>query len=195
MGTDGTLTEAGTVLVTASYIAPEQASGLPAGPASDVYSFGVMLFRMLTGQLPFVSGNAMELVRMHRDDVPPPVSAFRTDAPARLESVATAALAKDPAGRPPDGSALLRELRSGGDPATMILAPAAAEATQVLRPVGRPPRGPSRRARALVALPLVPLLPGVAAALVATHGSGSGAPTATTGGPHLPAGSTAPAAH
>src|SRR4051795_6260139 len=87
MGNAGTLTEAGTVLGTASYISPEQAAGLPAGPASDVYSFGVILFRMLTGQLPFVSGNAMELVRMHRDDEPPPVSAFRDDAPAVLESV------------------------------------------------------------------------------------------------------------
>ena len=70
MGGAGTLTEAGTVLGTASYISPEQASGQPAGPPSDVYSFGVILFRMLTGALPFVSTNAMELVRMHRDDPP-----------------------------------------------------------------------------------------------------------------------------
>src|SRR5438067_11217518 len=84
MGGSGTLTEAGTVLGTASYISPEQAAGLPATPASDVYSFGVMLFRMLTGRLPFESRNAMELVRMHRDDEPPPVSAFRRDAPPAL---------------------------------------------------------------------------------------------------------------
>src|SRR3954465_1772185 len=44
MGDAGTLTEAGTVLGTASYISPEQAAGRDAGPASDVYSFGVMLF-------------------------------------------------------------------------------------------------------------------------------------------------------
>ena len=73
MGTAGTLTEAGTVLGTASYISPEQAGGLPAGPPSDVYSFGVILYRMLTGAFPFVSRNAMELVRMHRDDPPPAV--------------------------------------------------------------------------------------------------------------------------
>src|SRR5881392_4449660 len=95
LGGAGTLTEAGTVLGTASYISPEQAAGSTAGPASDVYSFGVILFRMLTGRLPFVSTNAMELVRMHRDDAPPPVSSFRSDAPARLESLAAAALAKD----------------------------------------------------------------------------------------------------
>ena len=159
MGGSGTLTEAGTVLGTASYISPEQASGQPAGPASDVYSFGVILFRMLTGRLPFVSTNAMELVRMHRDDPPPSVADFRDDAPARLESLAAAALAKDPADRPADGSALLRELRGRGakggkDDATMMLAsgalPSASDATQVLRPV----RPPLRRKRELWLVPL-----------------------------------------
>src|SRR3954447_17263289 len=80
MGDAGTLTEAGTVLGTASYISPEQASGLSASAASDVYSFGVLLFRMLTGRLPFLSTNAMELVRMNRDDPPPAVAAVRPDA-------------------------------------------------------------------------------------------------------------------
>src|SRR5438067_3793732 len=112
----GTFTEAGTVLGTASYISPEQASGLPAGPSSDVYSFGVILFRMLTGRLPFVSTNAMELVRMHRDDAPPTVSDFRRDAPAALATLAEAGLAKDPANRPADRGALLRasRRRAGG---------------------------------------------------------------------------------
>ncbi|MGH3002433.1 MAG: serine/threonine-protein kinase, partial [Gaiellaceae bacterium] len=84
MGDAGTLTEAGTVLGTASTISPEQAAGLAAGPASDVYSFGVILFRMLTGRLPFVDANAMEVVRMHRDDPPPAVLDIRPDAPPRL---------------------------------------------------------------------------------------------------------------
>ena len=59
----GTLTEAGTVLGTAAYISPEQASGEPATAASDVYSFGVILYRMLTGRLPFESTDPMALVR------------------------------------------------------------------------------------------------------------------------------------
>src|ERR1700710_1246479 len=94
---EGTLTEAGTVLGTAAYISPEQASGSPASSASDVYSFGVILYRMLTGRLPFESSNPMELVMLHRDAPPPPVSELRGDAPATLESTAMAALAKNPA--------------------------------------------------------------------------------------------------
>jgi hypothetical protein len=175
MGGSGTLTEAGTVLGTASYISPEQASGQPAGPASDVYSFGVILFRMLTGRLPFVSTNAMELVRMHRDDPPPAVADLRADAPARLESIAAAALAKDPAERPANGSALLSELRGGGDDAgTMIMgagaSPPPSDATQIMRPV-RPAGG---RGRALWLIPVALLLlgAGVAVALIATGGGG-----------------------
>src|SRR5437763_6691223 len=49
----GTLTDAGTLLGTAAYISPEQATGLSATPASDVYSLGVILFRLLAGRLPF----------------------------------------------------------------------------------------------------------------------------------------------
>jgi serine/threonine-protein kinase len=165
----GTLTEAGTVLGTASYLSPEQAAGLPAGPASDVYSLGVILFRMLTGRLPFESSNAMELVRMHRDDPPPAIADIRPEAPAALAAVATAALAKEPAARPADGSAVLAQL-AGGE----------TETTQVLPGAAPPP--PARR-RGLLGAALaaaVLLLGGVAAALALTHRSGSDAPPGTT---------------
>src|SRR3954447_20647738 len=182
LGDDAGLTEAGTVLGTASYISPEQAAGLPAGPASDVYSFGVILFRMITGRLPFVSSNAMELVRMHRDEQPPTVASVRGDAPTRLESITDASLAKDPAARPADGAALLRELR-GGDGATTVLAPGAfpvppeTDATQVIRPAAA--------AQARRRLPLVPLIAalvvllagGVALALALSGGGGDAPPT------------------
>jgi serine/threonine-protein kinase len=176
MGTDGTLTEAGTVLGTAAYISPEQASGHPATAASDVYSFGVILFRMLTGRLPFVATNAMELVRMNRDDPPPAVADLRADAPAGLAWTADAALAKDPATRPSDGAALVAALSADDTSATMLL-PAAAGAAAA--PVAR------RRSMvpAMIVLALVLLLGGAALALALTGGIGGG------GGSDAPPGS------
>jgi serine/threonine-protein kinase len=104
------LTGDGTVLGTAAYIAPEQVAGLPVTPATDVYSFGVILFRMLTGRLPFEAADAVTLASMHRDRPAPAVTGFRPDAPARLESLTFATLAKSPADRPPSGAALVAEL-------------------------------------------------------------------------------------
>jgi serine/threonine-protein kinase len=199
MGNAGTLTEAGTVLGTASYISPEQAGGLPAAPASDVYSFGVILFRMLTGRLPFIGTNAMEVVRMHRDDAPPTVAEFRPDAPARLERLATAALAKDPAARPRDGAALLDALRGTGQEATILAAAplgasgADVAATQVIRP--RPARPAAARRRTTIAaaalIVLALLGAGVAVALILTGGGSSGG-GATLPSLSLPTVSTVP---
>ena len=165
MGDGGTLTEAGTVLGTASYISPEQAAGLPAGPASDVYSFGVILFRMLTGAFPFVSTNAMELVRMHRDDPPRVVADIRPGAPARLESIVAASLAKDPSDRPADGAALLRDLQSSGEAATMLMRPRAASRRRKL------PVVPIAAVAALL------LVAGGALAIVLTNNDSSGGST------------------
>ena len=143
------LTEAGTVLGTAAYISPEQAAGRPATPASDVYAFGVILFRMLTGRLPFESQDALALAAMHRDLPAPPVSDFRPDAPPLLESVAAAALAKSPADRPQDGGALVAELGRRGlrrrqrlDRRHRGLAPAASGAAGGCWPGSRSPPSP-----------------------------------------------------
>jgi eukaryotic-like serine/threonine-protein kinase len=129
---EGTLTEAGTVLGTAAYISPEQAMGEPATAASDVYSFGVLLYRMLTGKLPFESTNALELVRLHRDAPPPPIDSVRRDAPAVLAATAASALAKRPRDRPAGGGELLRKLGVPTGALTTTVLAASEDATRVL---------------------------------------------------------------
>jgi eukaryotic-like serine/threonine-protein kinase len=192
----GSLTDAGTVLGTAAYISPEQAAGDPAGPASDVYSFGVILFRMLTGTLPFVADDALALLDMHRRAPPPDIGAVRPDAPPRLAALATAALQKDPAQRPADGKALLAAL--AGAPVPVTIAPDT-EATRVLAPPAESAgRRPSRR-MAATALALVALAAagGVVAWAVTRPPSTAPAGVVSTrspGGTHTNRAGTTPAA-
>ena len=170
---EGTLTEEGTLLGTAAYISPEQAHGEPATVASDVYSFGVILYRLLTGRLPFESSDPMELVMLHRDAPPPPVAQFRADAPAQLESTTMACLAKDPVDRPADGAALLGELGlpAGGTGLGAATAVLTGDLTRVL-PVPPPdPPHRSRRGPLIAAGLLVLALAGSALAYALTRSS------------------------
>jgi eukaryotic-like serine/threonine-protein kinase len=182
----GTLTEAGTVLGTAAYISPEQAAGEPAVPASDVYSFGVILFRMLTGALPFTADNAPALLNMHRHETPPAVETLQPDAPPELAGLTAAALRKDPAQRPTDGAALLDALGTGP---TRIAVSGDTEATRVLpapAPVEGPPSGAGRRRTALIAAAIVLLAAagGVLAWAVTRSGSTPVPSTSSVAGTH-----------
>jgi serine/threonine protein kinase len=170
---EATLTEAGTLLGTAAYISPEQARGERATPASDVYSFGVILYQMLTGRLPFEARSPLELAALHESADPPPVSSLRSDAPAALERVATAALAKRPEERPQDGSALLAALQGESETAaTAVLEPPAGAADGLTE--GRASR---RHARTLlVGAVFAALAVGGAAAAFLASNRGSEAP-------------------
>jgi serine/threonine-protein kinase len=170
------LTEAGTVLGTAAYISPEQAAGKTATPASDVYSFGVLLFRMLTGALPFVANDTLALIDMHRTRRAPAVLSVNPAAPPDLAALADNSLAKDPAARPTDGAALLAAL--GEDPTRSH--PADNTTTRVLTTAAR---GTSRfRAAAAAALVVLAFLGGVLAwAVTRPETAAPGTIVSTTG--------------
>jgi serine/threonine protein kinase len=184
LGGAGTLTEAGTLLGTAAYISPEQATGQPATPASDVYSFGVILYRLLTGRLPFEAEDALKLAAMHVNERPPPIGAVPGAVPAALAALAEAALAKAPEARPADGAALVAALSAGSEArasaGTLLLPPT--EATIVTPQTRRPPGAPQRRRVGalpmIVAAVLALAAGGVALAVLAGPGSNTSGPTA-----------------
>ncbi|PZG01818.1 serine/threonine-protein kinase, partial [Nonomuraea aridisoli] len=92
---------------TPPYMAPEQWSGAPAGPATDVYAATAVFFECLTGTRPFRASNVMVLAHQHQS-APPPVE----EVPAALRGLVGRGLAKDPAERPPSAEAFLTELEA-----------------------------------------------------------------------------------
>ncbi|HCT79639.1 MAG TPA: serine/threonine protein kinase [Micromonosporaceae bacterium] len=90
------LTATGAVLGTASYIAPEQASGIPASAASDVYSLGVVAYQCLSGHRPFEGDTPLEIAMKHVNGVARPLP---DDVPLPIRQVVERAMAKDPAAR------------------------------------------------------------------------------------------------
>jgi hypothetical protein len=128
---DSTLTATGSILGTAHYLAPEQASGEPASPQTDVYATGIVLFEMLTGRVPFDAESPVTVATLHvKDEVPPP-SSLRPDVPPHLDEVVCIATSKNPDARYGDAGAMAAAL----DGARAV--PAAAQTSEMGAPVTR----------------------------------------------------------
>jgi len=102
-------TQAGMVLGTPQYMAPEQASGGELDARCDVYAIGVMLYEAVTGKRPF-DGPDFEVMKAHVEREPASPRTLRPDLPEALEAVILRALAKRPADRFP--TAMVRRARS-----------------------------------------------------------------------------------
>ncbi|TMR94616.1 serine/threonine protein kinase [Nonomuraea basaltis] len=111
------LTDAGMVLGTAAYCAPEQAEGAPVTPAVDIYALGVVAYECLVGQRPFDGDSAVTIALKHIREAPPPLP---PDIPPPVRTLVEIALSKDPARRYPTAKAMsdaARAIASGQVPA------------------------------------------------------------------------------
>lgn len=98
-GSEQHLTEMGVPYGTATYAAPEQATGAHVDHRADIFSTGVLLYEMLAGIWPFQGKTNVEVRYAVLHDTPVPISEFRRDAPPRLQEILDRALAKDPKDR------------------------------------------------------------------------------------------------
>ena len=94
----GSATEAGMILGTASYMAPEQASGKTVDKRADIWAFGVLLYEMLTGRRPFPGSSTTEVLAGVIKDTPD-WAALPDDVPAALRRLVIRCLAKNPTQR------------------------------------------------------------------------------------------------
>jgi serine/threonine protein kinase len=94
------LTQAGTMMGTPDYIAPEQAKDAhSADIRADIYSLGCTFYTLLAGQAPFGEGSVMDKIKAHTQQEAPRLSEFRDDVPAEVETTLHKMMAKDAADR------------------------------------------------------------------------------------------------
>ncbi|MEX1361574.1 MAG: protein kinase [Nannocystaceae bacterium] len=78
------------------YMAPEQGMEGQVSPQSDVYALGVVMFRLLTGQVPFTSPNAFQTINMHANKPVPSMRQVDASIPEAVDAIVMRCLAKVP---------------------------------------------------------------------------------------------------
>lgn len=134
--TEANLTQAGSVMGTATYFSPEQAQGAQPDPRSDLYSLGIVMYEMVAGRAPFTGDNPVSIAYKQVHDLPQPLVQIVADVPKPYEAIVAKLLAKDPKLRYPSAGALRDDLRRfrNDEPVQALVAAVTAKA----RPNGQP---------------------------------------------------------
>jgi serine/threonine protein kinase len=150
---ESSITQIGSVLGTAAYLAPEQAAGEQAGPAADLYALGVVTYQLLSGRLPYEAQSLTELALKQQREVPPRLDELNPAVSPQLALAVDRALALDPRQRQASADELRHALADGArgigpDPAETRVAGPDTAATSVIgrettaTSVARPPIQP-----------------------------------------------------
>jgi eukaryotic-like serine/threonine-protein kinase len=107
------LTQVGSVVGTAAYLAPEQARGEEATPAADVIALGVVIYQLLTARLPWEGSTLAELAIRRENESPLPPTSYDPSVPETLSTAVLRALEGDPGSRYGTAREFSRALRAG----------------------------------------------------------------------------------
>ena len=120
------LTASGTILGTAAYMSPEQASNDRLDQRSDIYSLGCVLYEMLVGEPPFTGPTPSAIIARKLTQPVPRLRLVREGVPERVEQTVTKALARSPADRYATAAEFAGALAADttGEPRTNYVAPA-----------------------------------------------------------------------
>jgi eukaryotic-like serine/threonine-protein kinase len=182
------LTQAGTVLGTAAYLAPEQAAGERVTAAADIYSLGAVAYELLSGRPPYTVESLADLAVAQREP-PAPIAGVSLE----LSRAILQGLAADPEARPPSAAAFARELaQASPEPPTEPLPPPQVTAATQIAPVRSRTVHISRRALLVLGSLLAAALVagGLALAYDSNGGSESPPPSQPRRADVLPRGET-----
>jgi eukaryotic-like serine/threonine-protein kinase len=125
------ITQVGSVLGTAAYLAPEQARGEEAGPRADLYALGVVTYQLISGRLPYEATSLTELALKQQQEEPPTLDALVAAVGPELADAVAIALALDPGDRYDTAREMGRALSDGAN--------GIAPGERPARPRGAPP--------------------------------------------------------
>jgi serine/threonine protein kinase len=156
------ITQVGSVLGTAAYLAPEQARGEEAGPRADLYALGVVAYQLISGRLPYEATSLTELALKQQREEPPMLDTLVAAVGPELAEAVALALALDTRERYQtaremgraisDGADGISPVESSGTAATRHLAHGAGAATEATSVLSGGTRGSAGRgAKAAVA--------------------------------------------